>query len=64
MKLETEIKLRAPQELKDKLNEIAARKRRRPSDLIREHLWALVDKETPQQIPLAPFFEELTAGKK
>jgi predicted transcriptional regulator len=58
MKLETEIKLRVPQDLKDQLNAIAARKRRRPSDLLREHLWALVDSEKPKPGEQFPLFEE------
>lgn len=55
MKFDTEIKLRAPAELKEELAKIAARKRRRPADLIREHLWSLVDSEKPkpgEQLPL------------
>jgi hypothetical protein len=55
MKFDTEIKLRAPKELKDELGRIAAQKRRRPADLIREHLWSLVDSEKPkpgEQLPL------------
>lgn len=48
MKFDAEIKLRAPTELKEELGRIAAKKHRRPAELIREHLWSLVDSEKPK----------------
>lgn len=43
MKLETEIKLRAEPALKRKLLALAEQQHRKPSDLVRELLWRVVD---------------------
>lgn len=63
MKLDTEIKLRAEPALKRKLVALAEKQHRKPSDLVREHLWRLVDEaERDGRLPIGEQLDLLPHG--